>query len=130
MNDAHAGTLPEDHGYLWLMVTPPTIWAAHFLSSYVLTSVWCARFAGRDGVASGARTVVMWLTLAALASIAVVGWGAYRRHTRGGRHGPQDRDTAEARHRFLGHATFLLAGLSALATIFTALAASFFDTCN
>lgn len=131
MNEARAHVPPEDHAYLWLMVTPPMIWGAHFGVSYISASLWCARFAGRDGVATTVRTLILWLTVAALAGIAIVGWDAYRRLTHDTKAQTQrrDRDTPEDRHRFLGYATFLLAGLSALSTVFTALAASFFDTC-
>jgi hypothetical protein len=43
---------------------------------------------------------------------------------------PHDHDTPADRHRFLGFATFLLGLLSALATIFTALVAIFFQDCR
>lgn len=130
MNEAHRQALPEDHGYLWLLATPPAIWAAHFLLSYVTAAVWCARFAGRDGVMGGVSTAILWFTVVALGAIAIVGWDAYKRHAHQGQEEAHDRDTPEDRHRFLGHATFLLAGLSAVATIFSALAASFFETCQ
>jgi len=41
-----------------------------------------------------------------------------------------DLDTPEDRHRFLGFATLLLSGLSAVAVLYAAFAATFFDTCR
>jgi hypothetical protein len=41
-----------------------------------------------------------------------------------------DLDSPEDRHRFLGFATLLLSGLSAVAVAYAALAATFFDTCR
>jgi hypothetical protein len=130
MSEARSHPLPEDHGYLWLLAAPPAIWAAHFLASYVTAAVWCARFAGRDGVVGGVSTAILWFTAVALGAIGFVGWGAYQRHTHEGKETPHHEDTPEDRHRFLGYATLLLSGLSAVATIFSALAASFFETCQ
>jgi hypothetical protein len=59
----------------------------------------------------------------------LVGWSGYRRHRHGTETPPHDADTSGDRHRFLGFATMLLAGLSAIATLFVAMAALYFDHC-
>jgi hypothetical protein len=41
-----------------------------------------------------------------------------------------DLDSAEDRHRFLGFATLLLAGLSAVGVLYAAVAATFFESCR
>jgi hypothetical protein len=104
---------------------------------YATAAVWCARFAPSGALLGGVRTAITWYTVAALAGIAVVGWEGYRRHRYPGVPGKggteattHDLDTPDDRHRFLGFATLLLAGVSAVAVLYAALAASFFDTCR
>ena len=41
-----------------------------------------------------------------------------------------DLDSVDDRHRFLGFATLLLAGLSAVGVLYAALAAIYFETCR
>jgi hypothetical protein len=126
------------HYTLWLLTIAPAIWAVHLLLSYITAAVWCARFAGPDGPLGGIRTAVMWYTAVALAGITFTGWEGFRRHrhpsirlgaaaTEATTH---DLDTADDRHRFLGFATLLLSGLSALGVIYAALAATYFETCR
>jgi hypothetical protein len=79
----------------------------------------------------------------ALVGITIIGWEGFRRHSYSGTSGPStslgaggteatthDLDTPEDRHRFLGFATLLLSGLSAVAVLYAALAAMYFDTCR
>jgi len=127
-----------DRGSLWLLTIAPVIWAAHFLSCYMTAAVWCARFAAPGGALNGIRTAIAWYTAAALIGIAVVGWEGFRRHsypstglgTGGTEATTHDLDTREDRHRFLGFATLLLSGLSAVAVAYAAFAATLFDTCR
>jgi hypothetical protein len=111
-------------------VVSPTIWAVHFLLSYVTVSIWCAKFAGQGGSLDSARLAIALYTLLALGGIAITGWFGYRRHEYGSATVPHDFDTPEDRHRFLGFATVLLSALSAVAVIFAALAAVFIKTCQ
>jgi hypothetical protein len=128
---------PLDRGSLWLLTIAPTIWAVHLLLSYVTAAVWCAKFAGPGGTLGDVRTAVAWYTGIAILGIVVVGVEGYRRHgypVEEGKGGAEatthDLDTPEDRHRFLGFATLLLAGLSAVAVIYAAMAAAFFETCR
>jgi hypothetical protein len=137
---------PLDKGSLWLLTIAPTIWATHLLLSYITAAVWCARFAGPGEALGGVRTAVVWYTAVALIGIAVVGWEGFRRHRFSStalRPGPSttheaggteatthDLDSPEDRHRFLGFSTLLLAGLSAVAVLYAALAATYFETCR
>jgi hypothetical protein len=66
----------------------------------------------------------------ALAGIGFIGWQGYRRHTHGTANLPHDFDTPEDRHRFLGYATLLLSGLSAVGVVYAALAAVFMESCH
>ena len=122
--------LPEKSGYLVLLTLAPTIWMAHLLLSYVTAAVWCARYAGPGGSLDPVRTAVTWYTAIALAGIVAAGWNGFTRHRYGGSEVPHDEDTPEDRHRFLGFATLLLAGLSAVATIFVALSSALFGSCG
>jgi hypothetical protein len=115
---------------LWRPVIPPIIWTVHFLLTYLTATIWCAKVAGRDGSLGGARVAIAIYTVLALAGIAFVGWRGWQRHAFDGSETQHDFDTPADRHRFLGFATALLAGLSAVATIFTPLAAVFFGDCR
>lgn len=120
------GPVAEERQSLWLMIAAPTIWALHFLASYVTAAVWCAKAADPSGPLGGARTIVMVLTVVALAGIAVaggVGWRRYRLE-RAVHH-----DTPEARHGFLGLTMVLLAALSTVAVVFVALPVLFTPWC-
>jgi hypothetical protein len=122
--------LPEKHESLWPLTLSPVLWAAHFLASYITVAIWCAKVAGRDGALGGARVAIAVYTAAALAGIGLAAWSGYRRHSHGDASTPHDADTPEDRHRFLGFATLLLSALSAVATLYTAMAAYFVETCH
>jgi hypothetical protein len=135
-----------DTGGLWLLTIAPTIWAVHLLLCYITAAIWCAKFATPGASLDAIRAAIFWYTAVSLAGIAGVGWEGFRRHNYAStalRAGPStalraggteatthDLDTPEDRHRFLGFATLLLAGLSAVAVLYAALAATFFDTCT
>jgi hypothetical protein len=108
------------------------------LLCYVTAAIWCAKFVPFAGPLDGIRSAIMWYTAVALAGIVIIGWEGFRRHrypstslrATGTEATTHDLDTAEDRHRFLGFATLLLSGLSAVAVLYAALAASYFDTCR
>lgn len=118
--------LHETRESLLMLAVSPTIWAVHFLLSYITAAVWCAKMAAPLGPV---RIAIAVFTVVALAGIGIAAWRGARHHRYGGSTLPHDFDTAADRHRFLGFATLLLSGLSAVATIFVALTALFFDTC-
>ncbi|HBJ83738.1 MAG TPA: hypothetical protein DDZ88_07705 [Verrucomicrobiales bacterium] len=120
----------ESRQSLWRLIVSPTIWAAHFLLSYITAAIWCEKVAGRDGPLTGARVAIAIYTVVALVGIAINGWGGWRRHSYGAGEVPHDADTPEDRHRFLGFATLLLAALSAIAVLFAALVVIFFNDCR
>jgi hypothetical protein len=115
---------------LWLLTIAPAIWAAHLLLCYITAAIWCARFAPPDGALGSIRTAIAVYTATALAGIVATGWAGFRRHTFGTETTTHDLDTVDDRHRFIGFATLLLAGLSALGVLYAALAASFFESCR
>jgi hypothetical protein len=135
-----APTKPQtpDHYSLWLLTIAPAIWAAHLLLCYITAAIWCARFAPPDGALGSVRTAIAVYTATALAGIVATGWEGFRRHsfssTGLGAGGTEttthDLDSVDDRHRFIGFATLLLAGLSALGVLYAALAASFFESCR
>jgi hypothetical protein len=120
----------EEHQSLWLLTTSPIIWAAHFLLCYITAAIWCEKVVGPGGSLGGARMAIAVYTAIALVVIGIVGWIGYRRHSYGHADLPHDDDTPEDRHRFLGFATLLLSGLSAVATLYTALVAVFIGSCH
>jgi hypothetical protein len=121
---------PLDPGSLWMLTVAPTIWAVHLLLCYVTAAVWCAKFVPAGGPLDGVQTAIGWYTVVALVGIAIMGWEGLRRHRHGTEATTHDLDTPEDRHRFLGFATLLLAGLSAVGVLYAALAATYFETCR
>jgi hypothetical protein len=121
---------PRDRYSLWLLTIAPVIWALHLLFCYITAAVWCAKFVAQDGALGGARTAIAVYTIVALAGIAAIGFEGFRRHGSGTEATTHDLDSIEDRRRFLGFATLLLAGLSALGVLYAALAATYFDTCR
>jgi len=119
-----------DHYSLWLLTIAPTIWAVHLLLCYITAAIWCARFVAAGGPLGGVRSAVGWYTAVALVGIGVIGWEGFRRHRHGTEATTHDLDSVEDRHRFLGFATLLLAGLSAVGVLYAALAAIYFETCR
>lgn len=113
----------------WTLVAGPATWALHFLACYVLAAVWCARM---SRVASlGEARIALWaLTAIALAAIAWFGWRGLRAHRQGKARLPHDDPTAADRSRFLGFASMLLCGLSAVAVLYSALAIAIIGDCR
>ena len=111
---------------LWTLIVPPTVWAAHFLFSYLWAAVSCAKFGAwvRFPIAFAIGTVV------ALALIAAAGVVAFIQARTPGGSPPHERGTDIDRLRFLATATLLLAGLSFVAVIFTALPVIILDDCR
>ena len=113
---------PEERESLWVLAGGPLAWAAHFLLSYGTASIWHAKLAPEDGSLGPVHAVLATYTAIALAVIAWAGWRGWRRHSLGSSRRPHAADTDADRHRFLGYASLLLAGLSAVAVIYAQLA--------
>jgi len=121
---------PEHQESLWSLIASPAIWAVHFLLTYVTAAVWCEKLAESSRSFNEARVAIGAFTVVALLLISWNGWIGYRHHRFGDASAPHDEDTPEDRHRFLGFATLLLAGLSAVATLFVAAVAMIVDSCD
>jgi hypothetical protein len=129
-------TAPRSRWELWLLAASPAIWSVHFMASYLTAAIWCAK-AGQSVEVSlhTVRVAIAWYTVAAVAAIVAVGTVGWRRHRLGRSSSfddatlPHDADTPEDRHRFIGFATVLLSALSAVATVYSALAAALVRSC-
>jgi hypothetical protein len=113
-----------------VIAASPSVWAGHFLLCYVTAAVWCAKQPTALAPLQSVRIAVAIYTVVALAAIALVGWRGWRAHRYGDEAPPHDADSPEDRHRFIGFATVLLSGLSAIAVIQAALVAVFVGTCQ
>jgi hypothetical protein len=120
----------EHRESLWRLIVSPTIWAVHFLASYITAAVWCAKQSTRFDSLAPVRWAILVYTVVALAGIALNGWGGWRRHRLGDATVPHDADTPGDRTRFLGFSTLLLAALSAIATVFAAFVILYFEDCR
>jgi hypothetical protein len=119
----------ETNQSLLRLVAPPLLWAGHLLLSYCTAAIYCEKIAPHGGSLGGARIAIAVYTFVALGSLIWMSIGAYRRHTYGDASLPHDFDSPEDRHRFLGFATLLLAGISFVAVIYQALPAILIGTC-
>ena len=120
----------ETRETLWILAASPTIWATHFMLSYITGALWCGMIAGPFGSLMPARMAIGAYTLVALGGITIIGLRGFRRHRLDASEPPHDADTPADRHRFLGFATFLLSGMSGVAVIYAGLAAVFINACQ
>ncbi len=115
---------------LWSLIAGPTIWAVHFLVSYIAASIYCAKIGGAGGF-DVLRLLIAAATLVALAGIGIAGIQAvddWRRALNAS--WAADADTLEMRRHFVGRAAFLLAGLSAVAVIYVGASVLFVSNCQ
>jgi hypothetical protein len=122
--------LSERNATLWILPLSPSIWALHFLLCYVTAAVFCAKTWPPQSSLWSVRVAIAAYTALALGGIAVIAYFAFRANRYKDEPPPHDADTAEDRHRFLGFAALLLAGLSAVAVVYSALAAVFIRSCE
>jgi hypothetical protein len=114
---------------LWFLIVGPSIWCVHFLISYVAAAVVCAKLPSASF--GGLRLFLLTLTGVALVGIAAAGIRGLKHHLSGVDEPlPHEDPTSGDRQRFLGYATLLLAGLSAIGTLFVALPLVFFESCR
>jgi hypothetical protein len=114
---------------LWTLVVPPTTWALHFLFCYVYAAVRCAK-SGRLEVIGDVRMAIGIATVVALGVVVASGYVAWAHSQIEGDPPPYQDSTPEDRVRFLATAKLLLAGLSFIAIVFTALPAFMFEDCK
>ncbi|SFB85927.1 hypothetical protein [Tropicimonas isoalkanivorans] len=117
----------EEAESLFRITFAPVIWAAHFLLCYCTLAVVCAKGGDPDFW----RTALVGLTLVALLAITWTGWRAWRQwdaHNTGDYANARGED--EDRHQFLGQAALLLAIISAIGVIYTALPLVLVEGCR
>ncbi|ORE98915.1 hypothetical protein [Aurantimonas sp. 22II-16-19i] len=115
---------------LWTLITTPTIWAVHFVLSYGSVAYGCAPNEDIFQGIGGYRIFVGGLTVVALGAIGFVFLRALGEWRRNGGRIPHEEDSAEVRERFLEFSTVLLAGLSFVAVLYTALPAAMMVDCR
>lgn len=137
MADPHPETgeqeFAEEEASLLRIALGPLIWAVHFVLSYAATAVFCAKLpeaTERIGFLSAAIGVA---TLLALGAIAWAGWRSWRQWREGNEDSVTEDDAEgshEDRHQFLGHAALLLAVISFIGVVYTALPAFLSASCR
>jgi hypothetical protein len=115
---------------LWTLIVPPTIWAVHFLFSYLWVAVTCAKSPTPGTALTGFPLATLIATIVALLGIVAAGYIARVQSETPGDPAPHEQGTAIDRLRFLALSTRLLAGLSFVAVIFTALPVIIFGDCR
>jgi hypothetical protein len=119
----------EPRQSLWALTAGPAIWAGHFLTSYVAAAMWCGHASAHAGFGPVAVLFAAFSALA-LAAVAWVARGGWTRYNHGEAVPSHHKDTPEDRHRFLGLATLLLAGLSAVSILYTVVAVAMLRGCS
>lgn len=114
---------------LWRLIVPPATWAAHFMFCYVIAAVHCAKN-GLTAPIADVRTTLVVATLLALAVVVVSGFIGFAQSRSEGDPPPHQESTEEDRHRFLAVSKLLLAGLSFVAIVFTALPLFVLEDCR
>lgn len=114
---------------LWTLIVPPTAWAVHFLFCYAYAAIRCAK-AGPAAPLDDVRVAIAVATVVALLVVSISGWVAWAQMGVEGDPPPHDASTLEDRHRFLATAKLLLAALSFVAIVYTAMPAFIFLDCR
>lgn len=110
-----------EFGSLVRITLAPTLWAFHFALSYGTAAVTCAKAGGSENALEALNLGLLALTGGALAGIAWIGWQSWRQWRPRGEALDDSADAIESRHRFLGHASFLLSVISFLGVLLVAL---------
>lgn len=114
---------------LWTLIVPPTTWALHFLLCYVYAAIRCAK-SGPQATLDDVRVMIMAVTVIALLIVSASAFVARAQMGIEGDPPPYDESTTEDRHRFLATAKLLLAGLSFVAIVYTAIPVFIFADCR
>jgi hypothetical protein len=115
---------------LLLLTVSPLVWAAHLLLSYITAAIWCAKYVSPDGSLEVVRSAIAVYTLIAFGATLLVAWIGWRMDRLGAAAPRHDRDSARSRHGFLGFATLLLSGMSAVAILYQAMVVIFIRSCD
>lgn len=127
--DVLPSDVDEPRQSLWALTAAPAIWIGHFLTTYIAAAVWCGH-AGLHAPFGPAMVVFAFGTVLALTGVAWVGWQGWVRYNLGEAVPSHHKDTPEDRHRFLGLATSLLALLSGVSILYSALATTMLRGCS
>ena len=121
----------EEQASLVRITLGPLTWAVHFVVSYAATAVFCAKLEAPQEAIAWLRWGVLAATALALGLIAWLGWRAWRQWREGNEDIWEDpAGSNEDRHQFLGHAALLLAAISFIGVVYTALPALLSASCR
>ena len=135
MNEEHLPRHDEDRREfheeaesLWRITLAPLTWVAHFVTSYGVAAVICAK---APALLDAARIGLVLGTVTALTVILWLGWRAWRqRELRHAGNFANAVGEADHRHQFMGHVAVLLAMISAIGVIYGTLPVLLPDTCR
>ena len=119
----------RDRANLWTLITPPTVWAIHFMVCYGIAAVECAK-SGMQSDLFVTRVAISVATVVALALIGMSGLFGYRHWGVGSELPPYDAPTSEQREQFLGVCILLVSCLSFVGVVFVALPPVFITDCR
>jgi hypothetical protein len=114
---------------LWTLIVPSTAWALHFLFCYIYAAIRCAKGGPLQSL-DAVRLAIVAVTVIALLIVAASAYVSGAQMRIEGDEPPHDESTMEDRHRFLATSKLLLAALSFVAILYTALPAFIFPDCR
>jgi hypothetical protein len=121
----------EEQASLVRITFGPLVWMVHFVVSYAGTAVFCAKLDAPQDAIAWLRGGIGAATLLALGGITWLGWQSWRQwRTDNNDIWDDPAATSEDRHQFLGHAALLLAVISFIGVVYTALPALLSATCR
>ena len=120
----------EEKASLFRITFGPLVWSAHFVASYAATAVYCAKLFPTAAGLDPLRWGIAVATLLALGGIAWAGWRSWRQWREHNEDWEDSDGSDEDRGQFLGHAAFLLAIISFIGVIYTALPALLSASCR
>lgn len=118
----------EEADSLWRITLAPVTWVAHFLLSYIVAAVVCAKVPALLGTARIGLLAATVVTLAVIVWLGLRAWRQWDWNNTGDYTNPEGE--AEDRHQFLGHAAVLLALISAIGVIYGTLPVLVLDSCR
>ncbi|WP_238371211.1 hypothetical protein [Heliomarina baculiformis] len=125
--DGEVEEFAEEQASLWRITLSPLAWAAHFVICYGLVALSCAKGLPVESVRQG----LIVFSVVVLALIGWIGWRAWRQwDVRETGDYLNQQGKAEDRHRFLGHAAFLLSIISFIGVVFVSLPLLLLEGCG
>lgn len=127
---AHINKHLNKNTTLWALGLSPLVWSVHFLFSYVVGAIDCAKKLGSGSELAFTRSSVLLLTIVSVLILGREILLSFHKHKINNSPPPHDAPTPLDRERFLGLARLLISSLGLIAILYTAYVVWFFRSCR